>query len=778
MSAMRASTRKIYRDLWRQRGQVIAAGITIGLGVLIYISTAGAYQNLSASYEATYDRLAFADLVASGGDADAVAQAALDAGADDAITRTQVDPPMLIDDVKLLGRVISVPADAHPTIDDVDVIDGGYLDGTPGDILLETHAADAFGIGVGDSFEVYTIAGWQEVTVAGVVDSPEYLWPARSRQEILSDPMSFAVVFAASDDVAGWFGIPANQALALLPSGASDDELDTVSDAMSDAGAASVETQEDQPSNATLSEDLQGFDQMSIAFPLMFLAAAGVASWVLLTRRIVQERPIIGTLMAAGARRGRVLRHYLGQGLVIGLAGSIVGAIGGVFANTWVTSAYTGFVGIPDTVVRNYPWMILAGLVFGAVIGMLGALGPAVTASRTAPAAAMRTQAEVKAPGRWSAFVARQRWLSTSGRMALRDVVRSKRRTFATMLGGILSLVVVLTSVGLMTSMLLAIETQFSEVELEDANVVAQAGVGIGDQLGELDGVSAVERTETGKVTVKGGDDSYATVLHGFEPDTRMHGFIGMDGDLIPLPTEGVLAGHSIGDLLDVEAGDRITLSTEAGDVDVTITAFLDEPIGTAVYATNEIAAGILPDADVETYALSYGDGADRESLRSDITQLEGVVAYQDVRSVVGILDQYLGLFWAFIGVMILAGTALALAVMYVTMAVSVIERTGELATLRAAGAPHRKVAGAIALENMIATLLAIPVGLALGVWGASAFLESFNDDLFTLALRWPWWTLPAAAVGVLLAALISQWPASRQIKRIDIAKVVRERAG
>ncbi len=774
---MRASTKKIYRDLWRQRGQVIAAGVTIALGVLIYISTAGAYQNLSASYDETYDRLAFADLVATGGDTDAIAQAALDAGADEAITRTQVDPPMLIEDVKLLGRVISIPVDDHPAIDDVDVIEGDYLDGTAGDILLETHAADAFEIGVGDSFEIYSLAGWQQVTVAGVVDSPEYLWPARSRQEILSDPMSFAVVFAGPDDVAAWFGIPDNQTLALLPTGYTDDDLDDVSAAMTDAGAASIETQDDQPSNATLSEDLQGFDQMSVAFPAMFLAAAGVASWVLLTRRIVQEKPIIGTLMAAGARRGRVLRHYLSQGLVIGLAGAVVGAIGGVFANTWVTSAYTGFVGVPDTVVRNYPWMIAAGLAFGAIIGMLGALGPAITASRTAPAAAMRTQAEVKAPGRWSGFVARQRWLSTSGRMALRDVVRSKRRTFATMLGGVLSLVVVLTSVGLMTSMLMAIEIQFSEVELEDANVVAQAGAGVDTQLQNLDGVRAVEVTETGKVTVEGADDSYATVLHGFEPDTQMHGFTGMDGEPVSLPDDGVLAGHSIGDLLDVEAGDTVTLSTEAGETGVTIVAFLDEPIGTAVYATNAVAAGILPSADVETFALSYTDDADREQLRSDITQLDGVVAYQDVRSVVGILDQYLGLFWAFIGVMIIAGTALALAVMYVTMAVSVVERTGELATLRAAGAPQRKVAGAIAMENMIATLLAIPIGLVLGVWGAWAFLQSFNDDLFTLALRWPWWTLPAAAVGVLLAALISQWPASRQIRKIDIATVVRERA-
>ncbi|WP_084039757.1 FtsX-like permease family protein [Demequina sp. NBRC 110053] len=775
---MQARTHKTLRDLTRQKAQVIAVAVTIALGVMMYIATAGAYQNLSASYDATYDRLAFADLVASGGDAQAVAQAALDAGASEAISRTQVDPPLLIEDTKLLGRVISVPSGEHPSIDDVDVIDGDYLeDGVTDQVLLERHAAETFAIGPGDTLEVFAADGWATVTIAGVVDSPEYLWPARSRQDILGDPHAFAVVFAPEDAVAAWFAADPNQALALLPNGASDATRDQVSDAMEAAGASSVMTQEEQPSNATLSEDLQGFDQMSKAFPALFLIAAGVAAWVLLTRRILQEKPVIGTLMAAGARRGRVLRHYLGQGLWIGLIGSALGVVLGVLANSAITTAYTGFIGVPDTVIQNYPWMIVAGLSFGAVVGALGALGPSVTASRTAPAAAMRTQGTAKPPGAWSAFVARQTWLPTSGRMALRDLVRSKRRTFATMLGTVLALIMVLTSVGMLTSIMQAIDIQYEEINLEDATVVTQRDTVGADALAEVDGVAAVETTHLGQVTVVGQNGSYATALHGFEPDTRMHGFVGLDGSRVELPAEGILAGQALRDLLDVEAGDTVTLHTEAGDSDVTIAAFLDEPIGTAVYATNATAASALPDAGVDTFALAFDEGADRDGLRSTVTQIDGVVAYQDSRAIIATIDEYLGLFWVFIGVMIVLGTVLALAVMYVTMAVNVVERTGELATLRAAGAPLRRVAGAIATENMLATIVAIPVGLVLGVWSASAFLQTFNDDLFTLELRWAWWTLPAAALGVVLAALISQWPASRQIRKVDIATVVRERA-
>lgn len=790
MTRMRATTKKAFRDLWRSKAQVIAVAITIMLGVMIYVATAGAFQNLSASYQETYDRLNFADWTATGGDTDAVARAALDAGATDAITRTQVDPPMLIEGTKLLGRVIGVPTDAHPSINDVDVIDGDYLDdGATDQVLVETHAADTFDLDPGDTIQIFSATGWVDVTVQGVVDSAEYLWPARSRQEILSDPNSFAVAFAPEESVQSWFGVEPNQTLAVVPGGADAAvateatkpwETDTgiaVRDAMKDAGASAVQSQADQPSNATLSEDLQGFDQMSVAFPALFLIAAGVASWVLLTRRILQETPVIGTMMASGAKRGRVLRHYVFQGLLMGGVGALFGVILGIPANAGITTAYTGFIGVPDTVILNYPWMLVIGFVFGVIVGILGALGPAITASRIAPAQAMRPASSTKAPGAYSRWVARQRWIPVSGRMALRDIVRSKRRTFATMLGTVLALVLVLASVGMMTSILSAMNSQFEDIELEDATVVAQAGAGVEDALGDVEEISTIEPTTVGQITIEGPDGSYQTSLTGFEPDTEMHGFIGLDGESISLPSDGIVAGHFLGEEIGVEAGDTVTISTDAGETDVTLVAFLDEPLGTSAYASNATASALLPDEGTEAFALIFADGADRDELRDTITQLDGVVAYQDVRAIVAQVDQYLGLFWAFIGMMILMGTVLALAVMYVTMSVNVVERTNELATMRAAGAPLRKVAGAVATENMLATIIAIPFGLLAGVWAASAFLSSFNDDLFTLDLEWGWWTLPAAALGVLLAAAVSQWPASRAIKRVDIARVVRERA-
>ncbi len=773
---MKATTKKALRDLRRQRGQVIAVAITIMLGVTLYIASAGAFRNLSGSYAHTYDRLHFSDVVATGGDAAQVADAARAAGATAVATRTQVDPPMLIDGTKLVGRVVGMPAAGRPAVDDVDVGEGTYLSpSTPDGVLVERHAADTFGLGVGDRLQVFADGTWHTVTVSGVVVSAEYLWPARSRQDVLGDPHAFAVLFAPEATVRQWFGTGPNQVLAVGGPGAGDG---TLASAMRTAGALDVTTRAEQASNAALGEDLAGFNEMSVAFPLLFLSAAAVAAYVLLARRVLAERPIIGTLMASGARRGPLIRHYLLQGLLIGVLGSVVGVVLGVLATSGVTRAYTGELGIPDTIVARHLDLAAIGLVFGAAVGVLGALAPAVIAARTGPAEAMRNMTVGRPPGAWSRFVARLTGLPVAGRMALRDVFRSRRRTGATMLGTVLALVLVLASVGMLTSMSAALHVQFTEIQRQDATVVTDAtATDMPARLAAINGVSVVEPSYGGLVTAIHDGHSYTTTLTGYEPDTAMHGFRAESGQWRSLPDTGVLAGAALAGKLHASVGDTITIAGAAGPVPVRIEGLLNEPLGTTIYATNAVAGQIVSSTGTATYLVKFDGGVNRDDMRQRITQMGPVVAYADSHAVTGSIEQYLGLFWAFIGIMILLGAILAFAVIYVTMAVNVVERTNELATLRTAGVPLRRVASTLATENLLATALGVPFGLVAGVIAARALLASFSSDLFQFDLQLGWWSLPAAVAGLLAAAALSQWPAMRAVRRLDIARVVRERA-
>lgn len=778
---MRASTHKVVRDLLRSRAQVVAVAVTVMLGVALFIASAGAYANLETSYDRTYSRLHFADLVATGGSAERVAGAATAAGASQVTVRTQVDPPMLIGGTKLLGRVSGLPADRRPAVNDVEVTQGRYLSAAdPTGVLVETHAASTFDLSPGDALRIYTPQGWQTGTVRGVAVSAEYLWPARNRQAVLEDPHAFAVVYAPEETVRSWYGVHHSQVLAELPGGTEDPNTDAVARAMRQAGAADVTTQAEQPSPAALQLDLDGFDEMSKAFPLLFLTAAGVAAYVLLTRRVRAERPIIGTLMAAGAHRGRVVRHYLLQGVAISALGGAVGVALGVVGTQAVTQAYTGGLGIPDTVVRLHPLLALAGLGLGLLVGLAGAAAPAIAAARTAPAEAMRNEVVSHPPTGWSRAVSRLRGIPVTGRMALRDVARSRRRTAATALGSVLALVLVLASVGMMTTMIDALHVQYDDVERQDATVTVAptAASSVRSALEALPQVDALEPSRVGPVTVSFAGESYSTALHGFENGTVMHGFRSVDGGTTSVPTDGILAGRALADELGAEVGDTVTLAAPGGSpARERIAGYVDEPLGTILYASPATAGRVLGGAGAETLLVRYTPGTDRDAARQRVTRLDGVVAYADADALARSLDQYLGLFWAFVGIMVGLGAVLALAIIYVSMAVTVVERTNELATLRAAGVPLRRVAATLATENLLATLLGIPPGLVLGWLAADQFMGLYSSDLFTLPLHLPWWALVTAAAGVLVAAALSQLPAVRAVRRLDVARVVRERA-
>jgi putative ABC transport system permease protein len=753
-----------------------AVVLTVLLGVTMYVATGGAFRNLSTSYHGTYQRLGLADLVATGSDPQVLARAALDAGAASTAVRTTADVPMTIGGTRLLGRLIGMPADARPAVDDVEVVDGSYLSpGDPDGVLVEKHAATTFDLAPGDHLEVATSSGWHEVTVRGVVVSPEYLWPARSRQEVLGDPHGFAVVLAAQDQVQAWSGQPAGQALVLL----GDAPEAAVTAAVRGAGATDVVPQADNPSDSALRMDLDGFKQMSLAFPLMFLTAATVAAYVLLARRVLSERPVIGTLMAAGARRGRVVGHYVLQGLLVGVVGSALGAALGAPLTVLITSEYTTELGIPDTVVQAHPDLAVIGVALGAVVGVLGSAVPALVAARTVPAEAMRNQAALPSPSRWSALVSRLRWLPATTRMALRDVVRTPRRTLATMLGSVLGLVLVLASVGLMTSMAAALHEQYSIVQIQDASVVVADGQrdAVARELAGVAGVAAVEPSDVARVTLAYQGATYTTDLQGFEPGTTMHGFVA-GGQAVALPADGVLAGRGLADTLHVAAGDTLTVRDGTHVSQVRLVGLVDEPLGAVVYGTNSTVATLAQSTPVVLVRFDAGVGtAQRDGLRATITGLDHVLAYTDTQALLTMVQGFLGLFWAFVGVVVVLGGVLALAVIQVTMSVNLVERTTELATLRAAGVTVRRAAGVLATENLVATALGLPLGLVAGVIAARGMLGMFASDMFSIRLDLGWWVLALAALGVMLAAAASQLPAARAIRRLDVARVVRERA-
>lgn len=789
-------TRALWRDLLRRPGQVLSVVVVVALGVALFASSFDAFLNLTASYEQIYREQRLADLTAIGGPSEEIAATGgTVAGVEATAVRTVADVPLEFrPGHTLLGRAIGMPPDGRPAVNGLIIVDGETLDPARSDaVVVERRTAEHWGLGPGDAVRIATPAGPQDLQVIGIAVSPEYLWLARSRQELLVLPDDFGVIFAPEALVGGLAAdARRSEALFRLAEDAPPGALERLEEVVTAAGAVDTFTIDEQPSNAALQEDVSGFAELSVMFPALFLAAAAFATYVMLGRMVAAQQPNIGTLRAFGFTGRAILVRYALIGIVLGSVGGLVGVVGGALLAEVVTRLYTGVLGIPAAVVEARPTTIGAGLATGVFTGFIAAVFPARQASRISPASAMRGPLP---PGHGGRSLLERvfpplgrlpvRWLA-----AIRGLGRARRRSFATVAGVVMATMLVLVSWGMVDTVQILLEQQFVRIQRNDAVLLVggRSVAAVGDDVRSESGVAAVEAALIVPVAIVAADGSYSTTLTALQPGSTMHELVGPGGATLAVPTDGLVVGSSLRDLLDLQAGATVGVDVAGiGRVDsVPVVGFVDEPLGTFAYTSLTYAAslaggGAPSSTDGSDLAnalyVRYDPGVDRAVMRSSLSRVQGVGAYVDSRGLYELAQSFMGLFYAFIGVMIVLGGVLAFALIYNTMSANVTERSAELAVLRTLGLSRRAIGGLVTGQNLLLTGVGLVPGLLAGWAMAAVFMASFSSDMFTFDLRVRPTTFLFTALAILVVGALSQIPALRAVSRLDLGRIVRDRS-
>ncbi len=779
---MRPWFAKLFRELWARRGPFLAITVTSLLGVMLFAASYDAYRNLEASYQRMFVTLRFADLTVEGGEIDAFVTAARAVhGVTVVTTRSVREVPVEIAGERLVAQLIGVPLGEQPSVNRLLLLDGSYLGATAGGgALVERHLADHFGLAPDDEVRYDTPSGWQTLTVQGVVASAEYVWPARSRQQVFTSPDSFGVLFVPPAVVEAGPRPAARQALVYVdPEVERDVVLDELLGLAETMQAGRALTRAEQPSNELLQEDIQGFGELAVLFPFLFLGAAMVAAFVIITRLVQEQRQTIGTLLASGVRRRAILLHHLGYGFVPAAIGASAGAIAGMLAAAAITRAYTAALDIPITVVALHPATAIGGVALAVVALTLAAAFPAYRAAQLPPAVAMSggTGRSVGGAASVERLVPILRRLPASVKLVLRSLGRHPGRSFTTAVGVILALLLVMISWGMLDTVQVLLERQFDVIQRHDAEVVPAAGLDAAiAAIGAVEGVAAVEPVVDVEAEAVVGSEHATVGLRAFSGGTRMHRFRTASGELVPLPNDGALVALSLRDRLGLEPGDPLTLrlAGTGAVATVRVEGFVDEPLGTWVYVPQPLltdaGAPVVPSAAL----VQLDPTVDPAATLAAIEDLPSVAVVLGTRTLEAQVHDLMSLFDVFVGVMLVLGAILAFALIYAAMSVNVAARTRELATLRTLGVGQGQLALIVAGENLLVAVLSLVPGLPLAHLTAAAFMASFSSPLFSfdLAIRPSTWVV--ASVSILLAVLASQVPALRSIAKLDLATAVR----
>ncbi|MCV7378384.1 hypothetical protein BST11_14220 [Mycobacterium alsense] len=775
----RALRRKVRRDVWRERWRFAAIAAIMAIGVAVFVATTDGYHNLDQSFDRSYTTQRLPDAIVSGpgaaGLSDSVAKMP---GRPLVDIRHQADVGIRVNQHALYGRAVGVPDSRQPNVSLLDMRTGALPHA--GQLVVEQHVAEHYHLRPGDTVELLGRQGWQPFTIAGSALSTEYLWPARSGQEILTTPEDFGVVFLPDGELRRALPDPVEQIAVYAQDRSAADALTAAVGKLARSAGMQFVPREQLASYFTLRDDVVQFGTLARILPFLFLAAVVLGTYVLLSRIVSAQRAIVGTLVANGLSPGAIRRHYLGYGLACAVVGTIPGLLGGYLLEQWITTKYTEAIALPMHLTSMHPLTYLLAAVAAVAVALVAAVAPAHAAARMPPAEAMRVAPPMhrgrrSIGGRAAPALERipARW-----RMMLRAILRNGRRSAFTVAGVAASIILVMVFAGMRDTVPGMVHRQFGQIERQDGEVVVSGSAdAVLDKLRADPDIVAAEAFSSHGVTVSAGAHRYQTLLVGLRSPTQMHAFPGQSG-ADHLPDHGVLLGAGLRDTLSVSLGDRIEIAMPQSRLKLSerVAGFVDEPFSPVVYISlNQLQAQADP-PPLNGALIKLRPGIDGRVAGDRIAAIPGVVAYRSTTSLASTMRQAFSLYDTLVDIMLAFAAVMAAALLYNAMSANISERLGELSALHAEGMGAGMLSRLIATENFSLALVAVPFGVLGGALLADRLLSTYVSRGYHVRLEMQPTTPVVVACAILLAAALAQIPSVRRIYGIDLPRVVRER--
>lgn len=540
-----------------------------------------------------------------------------------------------------------------------------------------------------------------------------------------------------------------------------------------------VLTREQNMGYVSMETDSTIISGVVVVFPIFFVLVAALVCSTVMTRMALDERICLGTLKAIGYGRGSLLAKYL----IYAGSASLIGSVAGFFIGTfgmpralWI--AYMLMYDFTDKLVYVFDPVLLIVCVFVALACCMGTAVLSVLSS-TAQTPAQLMRPRVTASGK-RVFFERISFLWKPlpflTKVALRNIWRYKKRLLVMILGIGGSTALLVCGFGLSDSIKPIATRQFDDIyhynyeitftDPQDADTLAAFTERNTDKIGDMMTMHQSEQDITSE------HGSHKATLHVSDTlDTYIN--LSRNEQPVAFPEVGqAVINTRLAELLRIKEGDKLTLGSDDGEIEVTVSGIADNYIGNVVYistATYTDATGKSP--EIRTALVRASEGAPLDttaaSLRNDeaVAYVEENAASRDM-----ITNMMQSMNYVVITIIVCAG-ALAYIVLFNLTNINITERTREIATLRVIGLYRGETRRYVMTENYVLSVIGALIGMPAGVL-LHRFVMSkivLESIAFPIAIAWPSY-LYAFALTVLFAFLVGLALRPR-IDRIDMAE-------
>ena len=656
--------------------------------------------------------------------------------------------------------------------------------------VIDLHVHEQLGVDLGDVVTVSVSGHMVNLTVVGIASSPHHLYYIGDTQTLLPEEGSYAVLYMPVAPVAALGGLPESARNQLLVDVEGTPDYD-LQDTTTDEGKALRPVKQDLAtaldgqnvssyqvldrggiySVELLRQDLVGSQKSLPVITGLLIGVSGLVIAISLDRLIRSQSKEIGVLRALGLSGAEIRNVYLLAPLLLGLVGTTIGILLGLWGSAGMSRWYFDYWGVPVVVVRHY-WDLIA-FIWCLVVGLvlLFGLRPAQKAAKLMPLEVIGSKQGTRPREGLLRLTA---GLPVTVGLGLRSTLRKPGRLAMTVVGLGLALMIVGGTALMMSSMMGSLRGGLEDAEAWDAQVNFMP-----EQEGDLRNWSADHPEVRAEwfLQVEGsavGDERLFMVMgmENFSNTDRwgaMHVSRLSQGrlpDPVRSPMEA-LVDHGTAKLLGWEVGEMVELNIAGNRVSVRLVG-VSEELSRSLWMWRDDLWTIMGDDAVNGVYL-----VDLEPGTPAARELEELayVTYHD--ELVEGFEKTWESQSAVLGIFLGVGGLIGIVVLLNTLLINLAERDSELATLRVLGASRRSLTDILLVEHALVGLLGGLGGAVASLLTAAWFAASFSTWSFYFAITIDWVILVYIILFVLIASLATTFIGTWRIGRMDLVEKV-----
>jgi ABC-type antimicrobial peptide transport system permease subunit len=523
-----------------------------------------------------------------------------------------------------------------------------------------------------------------------------------------------------------------------------------------------ITTREDDLSYSGFQREAEEGETYSGVFSGLFVFIAILSVVTTMNRFVRKERTQIGTLKALGIKRSKITMMYVNYGLFISSIASILGIVLGVLL---MGKAFLGmemsYYEVPHYKVYVLPIVYYMAIGIVIVITFTTYLSCRKILMEPAAQALRVERPKIKARENgfttWNIFNS----LSFGVKWNIRDVIRSKGRSFMALVGITGCTMLVVTAFGMLDSMNAYMDWEFGVInnfsyklklsddytnkEFDDIVYIC------GNATSETVGIEFRNNGElvTKPLTINNAPGLLRVTDHNRQP--------------FEMQSSGIYVTEKMAEIYNLNVGDTISwhIIGENKWHRTKIVGLNRDPQSQQVNCTKEFFDTLNEEYKADSVYTNYD--------LSNVKEISGVNTIQTIQNLTDGMNSMLGMMYSLIVVLIVISAILAFVIIYNLGILSFSEKEYQFATLMVLGFKYRLIKNIFVKQNIWISIMAILVALPLGnVMTDYIFKNAIGDSYDFSAMIKPI-TFIMSAVGTFAVAYFVNQILATKIKKIDM---------